>query len=172
MQVCPNEENLNAERSDLVQEYTQGLVDVLVSNELIEHIPVVKTITAAIKAVGSVRDAILVQKIGSFITAISDVPVTQRVDMLRKLESDPRYNRKVGLHLVELLDRIDSDRKPTMVGHAFAAYMLECIDLTMLQRLIAGIERLPSHDIDAMRKVGNAITNDRETLKNVDPESI
>jgi hypothetical protein len=167
-----NEEQVNAERLDLVQEYAQGLVEVLVSNEVLEHIPVVKTITATVKAMGTVRDAILLQKIKAFIAALPKVPAAQRIDMVRRLETDPGYNRNVGLHLVELLDRIDGHRKPTMIGRVFAAYALGNINVAALHRLIAGIERLPSHEIDAVRRVGNAVTTEPQDLGSVDPESI
>lgn len=166
-----NEELEDAERGTLIQEYAQGLLDILVREETLEHIPIVKTLVAAIKAVGSVRDAILVQKIKVFIEALAEVPVAQRVAMVGRLEADPGYNRKVGLHLIELLDRIDSHRKPTMISHVFAAYALERIDLTALQRLLAAIDKLPSHEIDTVRRVGNAVTNNRQELRNVDPES-
>lgn len=167
----PNEEQANAERFELVEEYAQGLLDILLSNEVLEYIPVVKTLAATVRAVGTVRDAILVQKMGAFIAALPEVPVTQRVDMVQRLEADPAYNRKVGLHLIELLDRVDSHRKPTMIGHAFAAYALGRIDLTALQRLIAAIERLPSHEIDTVRRVATAISSNRQELGNIDSES-
>jgi hypothetical protein len=91
--------------------------------------------------------------------------------MVSRLEADPAYNRKVGLHVIELLDRLDSHRKPIMVGRAFAAYALEQIDLTRLQRLFACIERLPSQDIDTVRRVAEALGGDRQALQNIDSES-
>jgi hypothetical protein len=49
----------DAAPSDLVQDYAQALMDVVVSDELLKHIPVIKTLTAAVAAVKSVRDQIL-----------------------------------------------------------------------------------------------------------------
>src|SRR5579871_3758653 len=59
-----------------------------------------------------------------------------------------------------------------MVSRAFAAYALGKIDLMKLHRLIACIERLPSHDIDAVRKVATAVGSDRKALQTIDAESI
>jgi hypothetical protein len=104
------------------------------------------------------------------LTAFPDIPVEQRVDMVHRLESDAGYRRKVGLHLIELLDRIDSHRKPGMIGEVFAEFARGLIDLTALHRLIAGIERLPSHEIDAVRKMESAVA-EPGGMANVDSET-
>jgi hypothetical protein len=148
-----NEESADAVLSDLVQDYAQALMDVVVSeNKVLEHIPVIKTLTAAVTAVKSVRDQILLQKLARFVAALAEVPADQRRAMIGKLEAEPGYKRKVGAHLVELLDRVDSHRKPLMIGEVFAAYLRGQIDATMFQRLLGAIERLSAIDIDAVRK--------------------
>lgn len=78
--------------------------------------------------------------ISMFLMTFPDVPSETRVELVRRLEAEPEYNRKAGEHMIELLDRIDGHRKATMIGHAFAAYGLERIDLITLQRLNAAIE--------------------------------
>ena len=35
--------------------------------------------------------------------------------MAQSLEADPKYRRKVGEHILELLERVDSKRKPAVV---------------------------------------------------------
>lgn len=114
----------NAERSDLVQEYAQGLLDVLMSHEVLEHIPVVKAI------------------------------------LPRSRRSGPSAMRF-------------SCRKSKTSSHSIGgapAYLRGRIDIT-LQRLTPAVERLPSHDIDAVRGVVHAIDNDRSKLANMDRES-
>ncbi len=142
--------------SDLVQVYAQALMDVVVSDELLKHIPVIKTLTAAVAAVKSIRDQILLQKLAQFVASLADVPVDQRRAMIGRLEADPAYKRKVGTHLVELLDRVDSHRKPIMIGEVFAAYLRGQIDATMFQRLLGAIEQLSTIDIDAVKKFLNS----------------
>ena len=147
-----NEGKDDAALSDLVQDYAQALMDVVVSDVLLKHIPVIKTLTAAVVAVKSVVDQILLQKLAQFVASLAEVPADQRRAMIGKLEADPAYQRKVGTHLVELLDRVDSHRKPIMIGEVFAAYLRGEIDATMFQRLLGAIERLSTIDIDAVRK--------------------
>jgi hypothetical protein len=166
-----DERQANAERLDLVQDYAQGLPDILISDQVLEHIPVVKTLSAAVKAVASVRDAILVQKIAAFLESLSEIPPAERAKMVRRLEADPSYSRKVGLHLIELLDGLDSHRKPGMVGLCFTAFAQERIDRMQLQRLIAAIERLPTAEIDSVRKFLNSKNNPPERDR-LHPESV
>ncbi|HEY4368751.1 MAG TPA: hypothetical protein VGN07_16070 [Steroidobacteraceae bacterium] len=167
-----DEEQRDADRVDLVKDWGQGLVEVLVSNELVDHIPVVKTISAVFGAVRSVRDAILIQKLKDFLGALQEVPIGERVAMVQQIQAEPGYRRRVGEHLVELLDRVDGHRKPTMIGQVFAAYAQGQIRLTMVQRLNAAIERLPAHEIDVVRMVRDTLQTNRLDLQQIDSESI
>src|SRR5205807_9135007 len=72
-------------------------------------------------------------------------------------------NRSVGSHLVEVLDRVDSHRKPAMLGYSFLAYAQGKINgAQQLQRLISAIERLPSAEIDSVRPFLNSRDNTPE----------
>ena len=104
------EDQADVERADLVEECGQWLVEVLVSDEVLKHFPIVKTFVAAVKAVGTVRDAILLKKIQAVLDSLSDLAPAERATMVQRLEADPAYKRKVGVHLIELLDRVDSYR--------------------------------------------------------------
>ena len=157
-----DEKQADAERLDLVEEYAQGVLSVLTSDELLSHIPVVKTVAAAMKAVGTVRDQILLTKIAHFLETLSGIPAADREAMVRRLEADPAYNRRVGLHLVEVLDRVDSHRKPLMLGYCFLAYAQGRIDALQLQRLTSAIERLPTSEIDSVRKFVHTRSDETE----------
>jgi hypothetical protein len=164
-------DNTNEKLLDLVQEWGQRAVEAISSSELTKEIPFVKTVFAGVAAIVSVRDEILLQKLRMFLAGLSNVPPEQRRAMISRLESDPNYGRKIGEHVVELLDRVDTHRKPTIVGHIFAEYACEKIDVMMLQRLIAAIERLPAFEIDQVRRFVNTINNTPERDR-IDPESV
>jgi hypothetical protein len=156
---------------DLEKEFAQMALDGMLSNGALRDIPFVNIAAGGVSVLLSVRDHFTKKKLMRFLAAFEGVSEWQRRDMVCRLQADASYNRKVGHHVIELLDRIDSHRKPSMIGHAFVAYALKRINLTMLQRLITGIERLPSIEIDIVRKVCDAITHNRQDLKLIDPES-
>jgi hypothetical protein len=91
--------------------------------------------------------------------------------MVASPESDPAYGRRVGEHLIRLLDRVDSHRKPAMAATVFAACAQRKIELTVLQRLIGAIDRLPTHEIDTARKFVNS-SNNQPNCDRIDRESI
>jgi hypothetical protein len=110
-------------------------VDGLVSSEIASHIPGVKHLIAFARTLSAVRDRLLMVKLARFFKALSNVPLAERIVLSQSLEADSKYGRKVGEHILELLDPIDSERKPTMCGHVCAACARGEIDLTLLLRL-------------------------------------
>jgi hypothetical protein len=86
---------------------------------------------------------------------------SERAEMVQRLESDPAYGRKVGEHLIELLDRIESRTKPEMVALVFKAYAASSIDAGMLHRLNNAIERIPHFEIPNVRKFRDIEPGDR-----------
>jgi hypothetical protein len=159
------------EAVDLEEEFAQIALEGILSDGVLREIPIVKMGVGGVSIFLSLRDHYTKKKLLRFLAAFEGVSQWERQDMVSRLHADASYNRKVGHHVIELLDRIDSHRKPIMIGHAFAGYATKRIDLTMLQRLITGIERLPPIDIDVVSKVCDAITNNRQDLKHIDPES-
>jgi hypothetical protein len=156
---------------DVVQDYAQAAVEVIVSDDVLRHIPIVRTITAMGAAVVSVRDEVFIRKLEMFLTALQEVPAEERREMVRRLEADPNYGRKVGEHLIELLDRVDSRRKPLMIARVFGAFAEQTITDTELHRLLNAIERIPTSEIDAVRRFVNTPTT-AAAAQQVDEESL
>jgi hypothetical protein len=61
----------------------------------------------------------LLLKIAKFFEAFSDVSLADKMMMAQSLEADPKYRRKDGEHILELLERVDSKRKPAVVWNRF-----------------------------------------------------
>jgi hypothetical protein len=157
---------------DLVQDYAQRVVDVLASsNEVLKLFPVVKTAVVGVAAIGSIRDEILNGKLAQFIEPMNEVAADQRRDMIARLESDPTYCRKVGKHIVEVLDRQDSYRKPIITGEIFASLARKEIGVMMFHRLLNAVDRLPLMEIDTVRRFVGSVRNPTERDL-IDHESI
>ncbi len=71
----------------------------------------------------TVHDRLFAKKILDLLTGLADLAVEERQELIARLEGDPKYGRKVGEHLVDLIDRIESHRKPAMVARVFKAYL-------------------------------------------------
>ncbi len=156
--------------SDVLQEWGQLALEAMRSDNVLDRIPAVKTVAAFAKAAIGIKDRIFTRKLEKFLTGLSDVAPDERREMVRRLEADPAYGRKIGEHIIELLDRIESHRKPSMLGAAFAAFAARQIDETMLHRLSAAIDRLPTIEIDTVRKFANSTLP--QERQRIDPLSL
>jgi hypothetical protein len=156
---------------DVVQDIGQRAIDVICSDDIAKTIPGVKIVVAGAAAFQSVRDEILNSKLDAFIDPLREITTAERCDMVDRLESDPKYRRKVGVHIIEVLDRQESYRKPRMTGEIFAAFARKEIDLVMFQRLLNAVDRLPATEIDTVRRFVESSNSQPERDK-IDAESI
>ena len=145
------EADATSELNDVAAEIGQTAVSVITSQEILEHVPVLKVGLAVWKMVGSVRDRLLMNKLEIFLRGFSHVAVEERRLMVQRLQDDPVFHEDVGEHLIELLDRVDGRRKPAIIASAFAAFAEHKIELKMLRRLCSAVERLPIYEINMVR---------------------
>lgn len=143
----------SSEVQDLMKEYAEIGLDTALSEGLLKDIPLVGTIVGLAKVGISVSDRILIRKIIKFLGPLSDLSDKRRQEMVQKLEADTAYGRKVGEHLIEILDRLEAHCKPQMIALAFKAYAKGEIDATMLHRLNYAIDRIPSYEINKVRRI-------------------
>ena len=139
------------ELNDAAVKYAQAALDALHVEDLIGHIPVVRTALAAAKAVGSVRDHLLLRKLGIYLHALTAISQNDRRSMVARLQADPDFGENIGEYLIELLDLVQGQRKPAMVGAVFTAYAFHQIDARTLQRLNAAIQHMPVTEIGTAR---------------------
>jgi hypothetical protein len=144
------------EVNDVAAEYARAALDALHAEDLLGHIPVVRTALAAAKVVGSLRDHLLLKKVGIFLYAISSIPSADRRNMVQRLGADPAFGENLGEHLIELLDRLDGRRKPAMAGAVFTAFAFAQIDAKTLRRLNSAIHNLSIVDVDSLRELDAA----------------
>lgn len=158
--------------TDVLCEYAELGIDAALSEGLLRDLPFVGTLVAIGRVGFNINDRLLIRKLVLFLGPLDKVPPQKRREMVERLESDPKYGRKVGEHLIELLDRIESHRKPQMVAAVFRAYAEGAIDAVMLHRLNYAIERLPSADVGAVREFRDQTPNERTKLSVVTLQSL
>lgn len=135
----------------IAAEYAEVGLDAVLSNEVLKEIPFVNTLVAVTKVGLTLSDRLLVNKLLKFLGALQGVSPDVHREMVARLESDPVFGRKVGVHVLELLSRIEGGRKPEMLAKVFAAYANGDIDATTLLRLNFAIERLPMSELAKLR---------------------
>ncbi|MHB8477881.1 MAG: hypothetical protein ACYDBZ_16515 [Steroidobacteraceae bacterium] len=156
---------------DLAAEVGQSAIEVIVSEDVLAHLPVIKGAVTMAKLVTAIRDRFLLRKLDTFLRRLASISQEDRVNMIRRLEDDPAYTETVGERLIELLDRLEGQRKAATAGDAFASFARKEIDLNMLRRLLHAVDRLPAMEIDTVRRFVNSGNNQPERDL-IDQESI
>jgi len=131
-------------KSDLSSVATDAgelVIDSLLDEGVVKDIPAVGAIVSLWKTGANIRDHYFIKKLVLFLSELQKVDVSERNEMINRLEDDPKYGQKAGESLVLLLERLDDMQKPTLLGKAFKAYCKNEIDSVQLQSLYRVIDR-------------------------------
>jgi hypothetical protein len=126
---------------EILKEYAEIGLDSIIENDILRSIPIVKTIISIIKTSISIHDRILVKKILEFLTNLQDVSSEKKIDFIRKLEEDQKFEKKVGESLLLIIDRLDDLDKPGILAKIFSAYLQQKIEYDIFLKLSQSIDK-------------------------------
>lgn len=153
---------------DLGKEYMEIGIDAALESGVLKDIPFVNTIVSIFNTAGTAREHIFMSKLIRFLNHLSEITEEQRIEMVTRLNEDDSFAGKVGQNLIEILDRMESDKKPELAAKCFAAYAKNEISVEELRRILLSLERVPSFDIE---KIEHFSTASMDELMKID-ESI
>ncbi|MES2594169.1 MAG: hypothetical protein V4662_02480 [Verrucomicrobiota bacterium] len=125
-------------------------VDQVLDEGILKDIPFVGWIAKGFAIGLTISDRILYHKILRFLLALKSVENTERIEFRNKVDSDPSFRRKVGEHLVVMLDKMDAFDKSYLLAIAFDHFMTE--DITH------------DHFVDLAHIIDRALLADLKTL--------
>ncbi|MBX9448061.1 hypothetical protein [Dickeya chrysanthemi] len=134
--------------SELGKEYAELGIDSLLESKALESIPFINTLVAIYKTAGTFRDQLLTEKLVRFLTAFADHDDAERIKMIDRLNENDKFAGKAGARLIEIIDRMESERKPEIAATFLKAFSREEIKFLELRRLLVALERIPTFDID------------------------
>lgn len=135
---------------ELPAEILEFTVDQIMDDGILKDIPIVGWIAKGISAANSISDRILYHKVLRFLIALEKNSQGKRADFLHKVESDPKYGRKVGEHLLVIINKIDAFEKTTLLAKCFDHFLTEDLDFQYFVDLSNIIERTPISDLKAL----------------------
>ena len=141
---------------DLGKEYIEIGIDAALESGALKDIPIVNTIVGIFNAAGTAREHIFMSKLIRFLNQLSEITEEQRIEMVERLSDDDCFAGKVGQSLIEILDRMESDKKPELAAKCFAAYAKNEILFEELRRILLSLERIPSFDIAKIKHFSTA----------------
>lgn len=139
--IIKNEKGLN-----LITDIADLSIKNIVEGPLNE-LPFVKYITGITKFGISIRDTFLIKKLLAFLREDEKIK-NEKKDFAKKVESDKKYRKRVGDHLVLILDRYDHITKAEYLAKIFNAYLDEKITYEEFLRLSYSIEKAFISDLN------------------------
>lgn len=147
-------------RSDSVtslgREYLELGIDAALDTGVLKDIPFVSTVVGIFNVAGTVKDQLLTAKLIRFLNQLSGLSMEERVEMIEKLNENDKFAGRAGSILIEILDRMESEKKPELAAKCFAAYAKEEISFEELRRILLALERVPSFDIEKLKSFSKA----------------
>jgi len=142
--------------------------DQIVDSSL-KEIPIIKHILSIAKIGISIRDSFLIKKILAFLKGIPKENHDSLNKFRTRINSDPNYSKKIGEHLIIILDRYDNLTKAEYLSKIFAAYLDEKINLQSFMRLSSSIEKAFIDDLNNLNDYykKNLIDVDEYILQNL-----
>ncbi len=155
------------ESSDLTNinvNFAELTLDALINDGTLKDLPVVSTIVGLAKFGMKTQELILAKKIIRFLTQLGTTSIDERKKFIAKIEKNETYNKKVGLAIILILDKLEDLEKPEIVGKLLSANIKGVIDYKTFLRLSSLIQRLFLPDLEYVRKAraGNEIEYEKQ----------
>jgi|GEM_PF-3151782 len=135
---------------ELPAEILEFTIDQIVDESILKDIPVVGWLAKGVSVTRSISDRIFHHKVMRFLIALEAVSESERDTFRNKVESDPDFRRKVGEHLLVILNKIDAFDKTSLLAKCFDHFLTEDIDYEYFVDLSNIIERTPLSDLNAL----------------------
>ena len=99
------------------------------------EIPFIGTLVKLIKFTSTLDETIFIRKIQKFLFELKDIPDDRRQKKIDEINNSKNLQYSIGLVILDQLQRIEINYKPTILGKLFASYINEEIDIATYMRL-------------------------------------
>lgn len=135
---------------ELPAEILEFTIDQVIDESILKDIPVIGWLAKGVSATRSISDRIFHHKVLRFLLALEEVSKSKREAFLAKVERDSDYRRKVGEHLIVILNKMDAFEKTPLLAKCFDHFLTDDIDYQYFVDLSNIIERTPLSDLSAL----------------------
>lgn len=125
----------------ITSDMSEVAIDSFIDDSVIKDIPIIGTISKVYSAGVTISGKIFERKIIDFLIKLDEISLEKRKDFVTKMTEDDKHSRKVGEHLMIILDRMDDMNKPSILAKVLAAFIEEKIDYEMFLRLSSVIDK-------------------------------
>ena len=114
---------VDSDLSGIPADLLEKSIDAIMEDGILQSIPIVRTITGAIKTASNIQDRLFLNKILSFLFHLKDVDAYQRQEMINNIDRSGIYQVRVGQKLLYIIDKCDDHTKSAYVARIFKAFI-------------------------------------------------
>lgn len=137
--------SISSDSLDMLSEYAEIAIDSTMESGLIQDIPILGSLVRLTKIGSTIKDYLFANKLKYFLLSTNSVSTEERIKFLDKYYSKEEKSEVLGEKLINLLDKIDSNKKATMAGKVFNLFLLEEISYIEFSDLLYAIENFKLH---------------------------
>jgi len=120
--ACSLEDTIkSSELKNIGYDLSEVALDSIMSEGLLKDLPIVGTLLNLGKTAISIRDYLFQKKIIGFLTALDDVSVADKEDVINKINNSKEFQVKIGEKLLYIIDKSQDHEKAKVIGRLFKA---------------------------------------------------
>lgn len=125
----------DSELPSLTKDYAEIAIDGIMDEGTLKDLPIISTFIGMINFGSSLYKHFTTKKLYKFLFQLNKIPQKDRVKKIEEINNSKKYQSTVGETILELLEKIDSDYKPEIIGKLFRAVIEEKIQYDTYLRL-------------------------------------
>ncbi|MBF1279689.1 MAG: hypothetical protein HXM78_04385 [Neisseria lactamica] len=104
-------------------------------SQITTNVPIIGTLVKLMKFTSKVQEEIFAFKIKNFLFELKNISIEKRREKIDEINNSKNLQYSIGLVILDQLQRIEINYKPTILGKLFASYINEEIDIATYMRL-------------------------------------
>lgn len=112
------------ELSNLLQDYAEVGIDAVFNSEIVDAIPVVKTLSALVKGKATIQDRIFLKKLARFLAQANKMSLEERDKWYKQyIERNAKRKTELSDKLIIMIDSVNDEYKSDVIGKLFLAFV-------------------------------------------------
>ncbi|KIC62883.1 hypothetical protein [Chryseobacterium taiwanense] len=149
---------IKSENFALASDLSEVVLDSFIDNEILKDIPMIGTISKLLSLGTTINDRLFTKKLLHFLRELENIDQNLILKEIQYIDDSKKYNQKVGEKILEVINRVDSDDKPKVIGKLFRNFLLKKITYFEFLRLSHIIENVFILDLLILSKSKEHIT--------------
>lgn len=138
---------INSDLPSLAKDYAELAIDGILDDGILKGIPLVGTVVGIMKFSDSISKHLAAKKIYKFLFQLDTISPELRRKKVNEINSSGKYASTVGEITFELLDKMESDGKPEILGKLFKGVIEEKLDFQAYLRIAHMVRSLFYYDL-------------------------